>query len=186
LRAIFLHVRQGFEAEAAEEIKDHLRIAGIEPHLLDAKADTAYVIAHVSAEAWQDARKKIDLAKLIFARQLLWQVASVTLPLEGDRASAIISAVQEHLLPASGGNAFSAFNFETPDTDSAKELSGFCKALARPVENSLNRLKILPKGKGAAHLPRISLVMINNQQVLISLSDIHNSSPWPMGIPRLK
>lgn len=186
MRAIFLHVRQGFESEAAEEIKDHLRLVGIQPQRLDAGADTAFVTVHIGDEDWEKARTKVTLSTLIFARQILWQICVVSLPNEGDRASEIVAAVQGKLLPASGGNAFSAFMFETPDTDSAKELSGFCKSLTRPVENALNKLKLLPKGKGAAHLPRINLVMLNNHQVVVALSDVLNSSPWPMGIPRLK
>lgn len=158
----------------------------IHPLKMEAGADLAFVTAHLSEEDWKKARDRIRLDSLIFSRQLLWQVSTVSLPVDGDRASPSVSAIQEQLLPASGGNAFSGFNFETPDTDSAKELSGYCKSLSRPVENALNKLKLLPKGKGAAHLPRINLVMLSNQKVVITLSDVKNSSPWPMGIPRLK
>ena len=149
-------------------------------------SDTAFISVSLDDHAWAKARTSLKLEKLIFARQLLWQVATVSIPATGDRASGIVQSIAEELLPASGGNAFSGFYFETPDTDSAKELSGFCKSLTRPVENALNKLKLLPKGKGAAHLPRINLLMTNNQTVLITLTDVGNSSEWTMGIPRLK
>jgi 23S rRNA (cytidine2498-2'-O)-methyltransferase len=186
LKAIFIHVRQGFESDAAEEIKDHLKLAEISATSIDTAAETAFIRVKLSDEDWQVARQKIKLEKLIFARQLLWQAAQINLPPDGDRASSIIQAIQEHLLPSSGSNAFSALQLETPDTDSSKELSHFCKALTRPIENTLNKLKLLPKGKGAAHLPRINIVMLTGQQVSISLSDVGNSSPWTMGIPRLR
>lgn len=186
MKAIFLHVRQGFEPEAADEITDHLEAISIKPIKITSGVDTAHVVVDLSDEAWSVARSQIKLADLIFARQLLWQVAHINLPTEGDRVLPIIAAIQNELLPVSGGNAFSDLIIETPDTDSAKELSKFCKSLSRPIENAMNRLKLLPKGKGAAHLSRANLTMITNQSIEVALSDVANSSSWPMGIPRLK
>jgi 23S rRNA (cytidine2498-2'-O)-methyltransferase len=54
------------------------------------------------------------------------------------------------------------------------------------LENALNRLRILPKGKGAAHLPRAHVILLSNSEALVAFSDVGNSSPWTMGIPRLK
>jgi 23S rRNA (cytidine2498-2'-O)-methyltransferase len=47
-------------------------------------------------------------------------------------------------------------------------------------------MKLLPKGKGAANLPRIHLIMTSNKTVLVAFADVNNSNPWPMGIPRLR
>jgi 23S rRNA C2498 (ribose-2'-O)-methylase RlmM len=90
--------------------------------------------------------ENLKFCDLIFARQLLWSSGKVNLPISGDRITPLIDYIRDILLPMSGSNAFSGVYFETPDTDSSKELSGFCKSLARPLENGLNKLRLLPTG----------------------------------------
>jgi 23S rRNA (cytidine2498-2'-O)-methyltransferase len=186
VKAVFLHVRQGFEADASEELSDQLQNLGVTVREVIAPPQSGYVSISLPNDDWQRARHHLKLSSLIFARQLLWSVDEINLPSEGDRVTDIVSMIKNELLPASGFNAFSGFNFETPDTDSAKELTGFCKSLSRPIDSALNKLRLLPKGKGAAHLPRLVLVMLDPNHVRLTLADIGNSSSWPMGIPRLK
>ena len=186
MTGIILHVRQGFEDDAGRELDHHLSIAGIRAKSIQSDTDSAMVVATMNPEDMAKAREKIKYTDLIFARQLLWQSTTVTLPVDGDRVAPLAESVRKSLLNASGANAFSGFFFETPDTDTAKELTGFCKSLSRPLENTLNKLKLLPKGKGAARLPRIHLVMISNKTVLVAFADVANSNLWPMGIPRLR
>ena len=183
---IVLHVRQGFEDDASKELAHHLETLGITAKSISSETDTAIVVAELMTDDWSKARARIRYEDLIFARQLLWLVTTAPLPTDGDRAAPVIDAIKGSLLAAAGTNAFSGFFFETPDTDTAKELSGFCKSLTRPIENALNKLKLLPKGKGAAHLPRIHLVMLSNHKVLVTVADVSNSNPWSMGIPRLR
>jgi 23S rRNA (cytidine2498-2'-O)-methyltransferase len=183
---IVVHVRQGFEDDGAKELAHHLTSIGVKSRSMQAITDSAIVVAMLADDDIETARARLKLSDLIFARQLLWLSSFVNLPAEGDRVSVLIDEINGPLLSLSGANAFSGFFFETPDTDSSKELTGFCKSLSRHVENSLDKLKLTPKGKGAAHLPRIHLVMTSNQQVLVTLADVANASPWPMGIPRLR
>ncbi len=186
MSGIVIHVRQGFEDDAAKELSHHLTLCGVTSRTMQAIADSAIVVVTLSIEDMKLARSQLKLADLIFSRQLLWLASFVHLPAEGDRVTALIDVIKGPLLEMAGANAFSGFFFETPDTDSSKELTGFCKSLTRHVENALNKLKLTPKGKGAAHLPRVHLVMTSNQQVLVTLADVDNSSPWTMGIPRLR
>lgn len=183
---IVLHVRPGFEDDAGRELAYNLEKLGVSGFTLQTEADFGIVTANLDLVNFKKARAALRFRELIFARQLLWVATKVDLPAEGDRASSLVKAIQDLLLPMAGANAFSGFFFETPDADSAKELTGFCKSLSRPIENSLNKLKLLPKGKGAAHLPRIHLIMVSNHEVLVTFADIENANPWPMGIPRLK
>ena len=186
MTGIVLHVRQGFEDDAAKELAARLKAHEILCTITHAQEDTAFVIAHLQEQELKKARISLRFEDLIFARQLLWMSCKTTLPESGDRASPLIHAVSAELLPLAGSNAFSGLFLETPDTDSSKELTGFCKSLTRPVEAALNKLKLLPKGKGAAHLPRAHLIMISNREVLVTVADPQNANPWSMGIPRLK
>lgn len=187
MTGIILHVRQGFEDDAAKELMDRLNQIEIgETIPMIAQTDSALVVARLSSSALAKARANLKFCDLVFPRQLLWSAGKVNLPNSGDRITPLIDYIRETLLPMSDCNAFSGVYFETPDTDSSKELSGFCKSLARPLETGLNKLRLLPKGKGASHLPRIHLVMLSNIEVAVALADVENASPWSMGIPRLK
>lgn len=186
MNGIFLHVRQGFEDDAQRELMDQLgpiSTVQAQPRL---KPSSAYVLCSLESLPDLSTRKKVPFDSLVFARQLIWIADAIDLPPTGDRVSPIMTAIVEKLLPSAESNAFSALSIETPDTDEAKELSQFCKSLTRPLENALNKARLLPKGKGAAHLPRIHVVLLSNSSVLVGLSDIENSSPWTTGIPRLK
>lgn len=183
---LLVHVRPGFEDDVIQELTAQLSSLGVKDVLLRGNENSGFASAKIPSESFELVRKKLKWNQLIFARQLLWSTGPVSLPKDGDRVTPLIHAIQHELLALSTANAFSSFGYETPDTDEAKELSGFCKSLTRPTENALNKLKVLPKGKGAAHLPRLCLLMTTPEEVWPAFSDIENSSPWPMGIPRLK
>lgn len=183
---IFCHVRPGFEEDLKLELEYYSKRAGIKSLDFIEFSDTGYLCMKFAKSEASKARCQILWTQLIFARQIMWSSGAVKLPTDGDRVAPLMEAVQQKLLPLSEANAFSAFTFETPDADDLKELSGFCKSLARPTENALNRLKVLPKGKGAAHLPRLHFVMTDSQTVWPCIADVLNSSPWSMGIPRLR
>jgi 23S rRNA (cytidine2498-2'-O)-methyltransferase len=183
---IALHVRQGFEVDASKELSARLLSLGLACQLDAIRDGSAIITANLDAQTFRDARNLLKFTDLIFARQLLWIWGRVRIPETGDRASILVDAITEKLLPMTGCNAFSGFTLETADSDLSKELTAFCKALTRPVETDLNKQKCLPKGKGAAHLPKANLVMMSSTEVLIAYADPENSSPWPMGIPRLK
>jgi 23S rRNA (cytidine2498-2'-O)-methyltransferase len=187
VNAIFLHVRQGFEGEALQELEVHLKELDINSTAFSEKppTDIGFVMIPIDRIPNEKIRRALRFESLIFTRQLLWVTAKVNLP-DGDRITALMEAISQELISATGANALSALSIETPDTDKAKELSRFCKSLTRPLENALNRLRKLPKGKGAAHLPRSHVILLSSSEALVAFSDVGNSSPWVMGIPRLK
>ena len=186
MNAIFLHVRQGFEDDARQDLLDQTGSLPVSSTHHPVKPLSAYVLLALDKSPSLVERRNVSFDSLVFTRQLIWVVDQLELPATGDRITPIMGVITEKLLPMSGGNAFSELSIETPDTDHAKELSRFCKALTRPLEHALNKARLLPKGKGAAHLPRIHIVLLSNSKVLIGLSDVDNSSPWTTGIPRLR
>ena len=187
MNAVFLHVRQGFETEAQQELNVHLTTLALNSEVTAEKPgdDSGYVMSPLDKIPDEKTRQSLRFESLIFARQLLWVVSKVHIP-EGDRVTPLAEAISQRLIPLTGANALSSLSIETPDTDKSKELSRFCKSLTRPLENALNRLRLLPKGKGAAHLPRAHVILISSSEALLAFSDVGNSSPWVMGIPRLK
>lgn len=187
MNGVFLHVRQGFERDAAEELIGKIENLSVTPtKKIHAEENTGYVLATLTSTPDAESRRNLNFKSLIFARQLLWVVSSLELPSSGDRVTPLLDQIISKAVPASNANAFSSLSLETPDTDQAKELSRFCRSLERPLENALNKARLLPKGKGAAHLPRVHILMLSSTQALIAISDVENSSAWPMGIPRLK
>lgn len=183
---ILLHVRPGFEDDAKHELEYHFQKLSVAQAELNAVENTGLISARFSLDHLPRLRERLRWSEFIFARQILWSTGLVTLPKTGDRITELLNVVHQQLVPLTGGNAFSSFSYETSDADDAKELSGFCKSLTRPTENALNKLRLTPKGKGAAHLPRLHLLMTSPEEVWPCFSDVSNSSPWPMGIPRLK
>lgn len=183
---VFCHVRPGFENDCTEELEIVLGQLGAQIPTWETRLDSGFIAGRFAKSDFLKVRQGLAWKDLIFVRQLLWSTGPLKeLPKE-DRVTPILSAVQGALLPISEANAFSGFFFETPDADDLKELSGFCKSLQRPTESGLNKIKLLPKGKGAAHLPRLHLVMTDSKTVWPTFADVANSSPWTMGIPRLK
>lgn len=183
---LLLHVRPGFEDDLRHELMAIFSTFNLAKTKIEGFETSGLVWCTVPQNQFTELRQKLKWRDLIFARQLLWSTGPVSLPKTGDRLTPILEAIQQHLIPLSAANAFSSFCYETSDADDAKELSGFCKSLSRPTENALNKLRLLPKGKGAAHLPRLNLVMTSSEEVWPTFSDIDNSSSWSMGIPRLK
>ncbi len=187
MNAVFLHVRQGFESEAHQELDVYLKTLGLKSEAAREKpgVDGGYVISPLDKIPDEKTRQSLKFESLIFARQLLWVVSKVHLP-DGDRVTPLAETISQRLIQVTGANALSSLSIETPDTDKSKELSRFCKSLTRPLENILNRSRLLPKGKGAAHLPRAHVILISSSEALVAFSDVGNSSPWVMGIPRLR
>ncbi|MCX6117476.1 MAG: 23S rRNA (cytidine(2498)-2'-O)-methyltransferase RlmM [Proteobacteria bacterium] len=191
---LFIHVRPGFEKDASKELlfklgtllNDNNAKFGQQELIVKDKDLSGFVSVQCSGETIQRLRSDLKLKELIFARQLLWSSVCLTIPKLGDRVTTIIDHIVKNHLVFAGCNAFSGFEIETTESDESKELSGFCKSIQRPLENALNKAKLLPKGKGAAHLPRLVLVMSDPETVWICIADNKNSSHWPMGIPRLK
>jgi 23S rRNA (cytidine2498-2'-O)-methyltransferase len=72
---------------------------------------------------------------------------------------------------------------ETADTNEAKELSVFCRKFALPLQQALTRAHI---DLDAADAPVLHLFFLSSTAVHIGWSNPAYSSPWLMGIPRLK
>ena len=177
LQSLLLHCRPGFENECAAEIQSQaqkLDVAGY----AKAKPDTGYVLFTPYAAADMAAlHKELPFAELCFARQMVAVLPLISdLPVDG-RIGPLLQAA------ARLSRQFSDVWLETADTNEAKELAGFLRRFEGPLSRALVDAGL---ASAKASAPRLHLFFINSTTVYVGLSRPGNSSPWPMGIARLK
>ncbi len=105
--------------------------------------------------------------------------------------TALVGALRADLpLPdRSAEPVFSDMRLETPDTNEGKELSGVCRALAVPLAVAAEAAGALVGEKQAREhptSPRLHVLFVDGAHVYVGASAPPWSSPWPMGIPRLR
>jgi 23S rRNA (cytidine2498-2'-O)-methyltransferase len=83
------------------------------------------------------------------------------------------------------GSRFTDFFIETADTNEAKQLSPLCRKLGRPFEEALKKAGLLDGATGGDGR-RFHVFFTATDRAYAGFSYVNNSSPWPMGIPRLK
>ncbi|KAF0814251.1 Ribosomal RNA large subunit methyltransferase M [Andreprevotia sp. IGB-42] len=171
--SILLYCRPGFEDDCCQELTTHLRDDG-EWH-----KGIGYVLftPHDYAEA-QRLLRELDVNQLIFARQLVFALARVELG-ERDRLTPLLAAIDA--LPANQQGPWSEIWLEHPDSDAGKQLSGFCKRFGDIVGKALAARVAAKAGRWRLHLFYTSLT-----EVFICVADPYRSSPWPLGIARVR
>lgn len=178
MTGLFLHCRAGFEGECAAEVQ--AQAAALDIHgYCKAKADAAYAVFETphAGDALR-LHRELPFAGLIFTRQ--WFVIAALckdLPV-GERVSPLVSSLQS--LPTPGGMLY----LETTDTNTGKALSGLARGLQRPLEAGLREARLL--NSSADSRWRVHVCLLSGTAAYAGFSDIHNSAPWPMGIPRLR
>ncbi|PTD96974.1 23S rRNA (cytidine(2498)-2'-O)-methyltransferase RlmM [Pseudothauera lacus] len=170
--------RAGFEKELAAELDELAADAGLIGHVR-ARPNSGLVI-YETYEAVPAALFEgiADWRRPVFARQLmLWFGRVDDLP-ERDRATPLLDAVK------AAGQRFGELVLETPDTDEAKQRSGFCRRFTEPLARVLEKTGALRTGK--AGLPVLHVVFESATTAWLAAAMPQHSSPWPMGIPRLR
>ncbi len=171
--AYLIYCRAGFEKEAAAELQHFADQYGWRG-FIKTKADAGYVLfcGENLPETGDNAPK---WRELVFARQLLFVQNAEPLHLEAnDRITPIVAVLV--------GQYFKELALEGADTNDGKSLSNFFKAIAPALKSVLEKRAILRK---KAH-KNLHLFFLDSTAVYIAFSEVNNSSPWPMGIPRLR
>jgi len=173
MSGILLYCRAGFEKECAREIQEHARVTNLAGYA-KAKEGSGFVLFN----AYDEATSEIRFAELMFARQLIVGATLLErLPIT-DRIAPLLERARM-LAPH-----YSAIWLETADTSEAKELSTFTRKLAVPLNRVAREGGLLTHDDGNA--PRLHLFFVSATAALVGISHPGNSSPWLMGIPRLK
>jgi len=174
---LVLHCRPGFENECAAEITERAATLGVYGYVR-AKAGTALVyFVPQQPEHCQQLIQQLDFSELIFARQWFCGSDEITADIN-DRVSPLLALAEQ--LPRVDGVVV-----ETADTNSAKELLGFCKkfqpALLRGLEKG-GRLSRKNKPGGW----RLHCLVNGTDRLVLGVAPVTNSAAWLMGIPRLR
>lgn len=179
---ILLYCRPGFEGECCLEFSQLSKRFG-PGKSVHAGPGSGYVLFRFAdPRAALACARDLLFASVTFARQMIAAFDGIG-PLEpGNRVSPVVDAVSQ------AGISFSNFFLETADTNDAKQLSPLCKKLAVPFEKALSE-KGLIADEGAqqeSQQTRLHVFFTSTNSAIPGISFVNNSSPWPMGIPRLR
>ena len=174
---LLLYCRAGFEKECAQEITAAATRAGV-AGFVKARPESGFALFQAHEEekgaALGDA---IEFRRLVFPRQMVRASELLTLS-EGDRVSHIAAAV------SALGKRFAALVIEMPDTNDGKSLSALTRPLAPHLEKALRKAGVSIDDEDAKE--RLHVFFVGGLACHVGLSTVGNSSPWPMGIPRLR
>ncbi len=179
MNKVLLYCRAGFEKECAAEISAKAAERNVYgfPRV---KEDAGYVLFECYQQS--DAERlirELPFDQLIFARQML-VVGELLRDLpQDDRISPIVGMLSG--VVEKGGE----LRVEVPDTNEAKELTRFCRKFTVPLRASLRESKILLNYESPKR-PVVHVFFIAPGTCYVGYSLPENSSPFYMGIPRLK
>jgi len=183
MTSIVLYCRPGFEKECGAEIQEKASWNEMYGYL-ELKINQGIVFFHLHVpEHGETMIKKLPLKRLIFTRQ--WFVtltAVIDLPAY-NRVEAIVESLGSDW-------QYDDLRMEMPDTNDGKELSKFCRKLAVPLRQGLRQAKVLTAKKAEFNAEECGAVLhalfLSGKEVVLGFSLANNSSPYVMGIPRLK
>lgn len=186
MHGLVAYCRPGFENDCAAELQAKTGVLGVYGYC-QTQPDRGYVIYRCQPEEADHLGRKLALKDLVFTRQFIVIVAEIMALQEADRvgqiAMALLSAAEQHaeLAFKPAGD----LRVETPDTNSAKELSKFCRKLTVPLRQGLRKADILTTSESNRR-PTLHAFFLSGQAVMIGYSYSYNQSRWHMGIPRLR
>ncbi|MBL0140953.1 MAG: 23S rRNA (cytidine(2498)-2'-O)-methyltransferase RlmM [Betaproteobacteria bacterium] len=175
---LLTYCRAGFEKECAQEVMALAHRSEVEG-FVKARPDAAFAVFHPHDEtAGRQFADRIDLDSLVFARQGVRTGALLPdLPV-GDRATPIAAAAR------AAGTAFREMFLETPDTNDGKSLASLIRPLAPHLSRALARAGVAIDVPAAPE--RLHVFFVGGTACHVGVSRVGASSPWPMGIPRLR
>ena len=176
--SLLVYCRGGFEKECAQELTAIARGAGVDG-FVKARPDSAWALFQPALpEAGRSLWSHVTLDRFVFARQLvLAGPLRADLPV-GDRTSPIASAARAM------GTGFHELFIETPDTNDGKALASLIKPLKPHLDRALVKAGVSVSDEGARE--RLHVFFVGGTAAYVGLSRVAASSPWPMGIPRLR
>jgi 23S rRNA (cytidine2498-2'-O)-methyltransferase len=175
---LLLYTRAGFEKECAQEITAAASEMGV-GGFVKARPDSGFAVFHPHQDDMGvEMAKHLEFRRLVFPRQVV-RVADLLADLpEGDRVTPIVAAARAL------GRSFAALRIETPDTNDGKALASLIKPLTPHLEQGLAKAGVRIDDASAGE--RLHVFFVGGRAAYVGLADVGNSSPWPMGIARLR
>jgi 23S rRNA (cytidine2498-2'-O)-methyltransferase len=175
---LLLQCRAGFEKECAQEITATAAEMGVEG-FVKARPDSAFAVFHPHQDDMGvELARHLEFRRLVFPRQMV-RVADLLADLpESDRVTPIVAAAK-----ALGRN-FAALWIEAPDTNDGKSLASLIKPLTPHLEKALRKASVAFDDEKAGE--RLHVFFVGGRACYVGVSEVDNSSRWPMGIVRLR
>ncbi len=177
---LILYCRPGFEKECVSEIMERASAAGVNG-FVKAAPDTGFAVFTCAEKDGIAALvEKTPFRGLVFCRQMFAAFDEIIGLPAIDRVDFIIKA----LLPEK--IMVREVFVETADTDASKKILAFCRSFAFHFSKAITKHGWLVSGENTPVQRRLHLFFLTSDRVWAGMSDMSNSSPWYMGIPRLK
>lgn len=175
---LLLECRAGFEKECAQEIVAAAQPFGVEG-FVKARPDSGFAVfqAHEAAMG-AELGEHVDFGRLVFARQMVRVLDLVQDLPEADRVAPLVAAARRLHGP------FAALVLEMPDTNDGKALAALTRPLSRHLAAALAKAGISVDDASAPE--RLQVFFVGGRAAYVGVASIANSSPWPMGIPRIR
>ena len=176
---LLCYCRPGFEPELAAELGERAALAS-EAGYARAQRGDGYALFLGDGSALTRA---LPWRELIFARQKLQLLAELhDLPAH-DRIAPILDALQRGT--ASAPAVFGDLLVEHPDSDAGKPLAGLARSFGNALRPALRKAGLLAPQPDPGRM-RLHVCFAAGNHAFVAQSDPRDSSPWPLGIPRLK
>ena len=172
---LLCYCRAGFEPELAAELSHRAAYAGF-PGYARTERNSGYV--QFLVEDGDALSKTLPFAKLVFARQKMRLLADLENLAPNDRIAPMYDAL-------AGRGRYGDLWVEHPDSDEAKPLAGLARSFGNALRPALRKRGLLTE-KVDPRFPRLHVCFIAGNHALLASSDPRDSSPWPLGVPRLR
>ncbi len=172
---LLCYCRAGFEPELAAELSERAALAGFPGY---ARTERNSGLVQFVIDAGDELTKALPFAQMIFARQKLRLLAD----LEGLDPKDRIAPMYDAL---AGRGRYGELWVEHPDSDEAKPLAGLARSFGNALRPALRKRGLLTE-KDDPRFPRLHVCFVAGDHALLASSDQKDSSPWPLGVPRLR
>ena len=179
--ALFCYCRAGFEPELAAELTERAAHAGF-PGYARTERNSGFV-EFISDDA-AALSHALPFANLIFARQKLLRLAELRGIDPKDRITPIAEALGE-AGTAGQGPLYGELWVEHPDSDEGKPLAGLARSFGNALRPGLRKAGWLAR-EDDARMPRLHVVFLAGDHLVLAKSEPRDSATWQLGIPRLR
>ena len=174
--AVLAHCRAGFEGECAGEMQALAAAAGVGAWCVAERGSARVLCVPAVPAALPALAAALQPRRLVFARERV--VTGPELPeLPERRVESLVEAA------LASRQRFSDLRLETADSDLCRPLLPLCRKLAAPLGAALREAGLLAADDA---LPRLHVHLLASRRARLGTSLAGESSPWTMGIPRLR
>lgn len=168
--------RPGFEPELAAELSERAALAGFAGYAKTTR-DSGFV-RYLGVDDGAALSRALPWSSLVFARQKLQLLAELADLDPRDRVGPVMDAL-------GGLGRHGDVWVEHTDADEGRQLSGLARAFGNALRPALRQRGLITE-KEDARLPRLHVLLLAGNHLLLARAAPGDASPWPLGVPRLR